>query len=160
MEACAAQSIVCISNSSQWLEGVASSAQAAGASAPNALSWEQFDSAPMEFAHPNCWAYAFISEGPELLPELLNVRLGGLCRSFPFGVLLEIAADVDAPDQQLFSHGFQKLGDAGKKMAQSNDKHHFLNSEERCFKFRLEEYKAVPDWLNAKFWAHPERFNL
>lgn len=26
------------------------------------------------------------------------------------------------------------------------------------FTYDLREYKQVPDWLNAKFWANPERF--
>ncbi|MCY1517439.1 hypothetical protein D9M68_521200 [compost metagenome] len=26
------------------------------------------------------------------------------------------------------------------------------------FTYDLHEYKQVPDWLNAKFWANPENF--
>jgi hypothetical protein len=26
------------------------------------------------------------------------------------------------------------------------------------FTYDLREYKQVPDWLNAKFWANPENF--
>jgi hypothetical protein len=26
------------------------------------------------------------------------------------------------------------------------------------FTYDLREYKQVPDWLNAKFWANPEMF--
>jgi hypothetical protein len=28
----------------------------------------------------------------------------------------------------------------------------------RLHEFDLETYKTVPDWLNARFWAHPERW--
>jgi len=156
MEACEAQAIVCISNNDQWVGAVSSAAEAAGAPVSNALSWEQFDSAPMDFAHPECWAYAHMDEAA----ALLDVRLGNLCRSFPYGVLLELSEGVDASDQQLFAHGFQIFGARDEKMTGLGGKHHFLHLRERCFKFRLEEYKAVPDWLNARYWAHPERFHL
>ena len=28
----------------------------------------------------------------------------------------------------------------------------------RIFHYDLESYKTVPDWLNARFWAHPEHW--
>lgn len=28
------------------------------------------------------------------------------------------------------------------------------------FAYSLRDYKTPPDWLNAKYWAHPERWNL
>jgi hypothetical protein len=28
----------------------------------------------------------------------------------------------------------------------------------RIYEYDLATYKAVPDWLNARFWAHPERW--
>jgi hypothetical protein len=28
----------------------------------------------------------------------------------------------------------------------------------RLYSFDIETYKTVPDWLNARFWAHPERW--
>jgi hypothetical protein len=28
----------------------------------------------------------------------------------------------------------------------------------RLYHFDLDTYKSVPDWLNARFWAHPERW--
>lgn len=27
-----------------------------------------------------------------------------------------------------------------------------------CYQFSLRDYKPVPDWLNARFWANPERW--
>jgi hypothetical protein len=28
----------------------------------------------------------------------------------------------------------------------------------RIFHYDLDTYKTVPDWLNARYWAHPERW--
>ena len=28
----------------------------------------------------------------------------------------------------------------------------------RIFHYDIDSYKTVPDWLNARFWAHPERW--
>lgn len=28
----------------------------------------------------------------------------------------------------------------------------------RVYDYDLDTYKSVPDWLNARFWAHPERW--
>jgi hypothetical protein len=28
----------------------------------------------------------------------------------------------------------------------------------RIFYYDLDSYKSVPDWLNARYWAHPERW--
>lgn len=30
----------------------------------------------------------------------------------------------------------------------------------QLYHFALETYKQVPDWLNSKYWAHPERFDI
>jgi len=30
----------------------------------------------------------------------------------------------------------------------------------QLYAYSLRGYKSVPDWLNAKYWAHPERWNL
>jgi len=29
----------------------------------------------------------------------------------------------------------------------------------RVHEFSIDSYKVTPDWLNAKYWAHPERFD-
>ncbi len=28
----------------------------------------------------------------------------------------------------------------------------------RCYAYDLHHYKTTPDWLNARYWAHPERW--
>ena len=37
---------------------------------------------------------------------------------------------------------------------------HFQREQQTLtlFTYDLREYKQVPDWLNAKLWANPERF--
>ena len=30
----------------------------------------------------------------------------------------------------------------------------------RLFEYCLSEYKQPPDWLNARYWANPERYGL
>jgi len=34
------------------------------------------------------------------------------------------------------------------------------SGENRWYEYRLSHYKQAPDWLNARFWANPERFKL
>ena len=63
-------------------------------------------------------------------------------------VFVRIDNLTQSPDlnrQQLFALGFYgvDIGRGGQLYAYS-----------------LRGYKSVPDWLNAKYWAHPERWNL
>lgn len=30
----------------------------------------------------------------------------------------------------------------------------------RLYRYTLRDYKSVPGWLNSKYWAHPERWNV
>lgn len=30
----------------------------------------------------------------------------------------------------------------------------------RWFEYRMTTYKPAPDWLNARFWANPERYAI
>ncbi len=151
-----ASSFVCISDNASWLNQISAAALADDAQLVAQVAWAQFDSAPMQHAHPQHWAYALI-EGES---KLLDIRLGRLCRSFPFGVLVQISADFPANDQQLFAHGFKKFSELDENLTHKRRDQNYLSNSERCYRFRLEEYKAVPDWLNARFWAHPDRFLL
>jgi hypothetical protein len=36
---------------------------------------------------------------------------------------------------------------------------HACDGAQALFGFDLYDYKARPDWLNARFWAHPERWD-
>ncbi|MFO7541446.1 MAG: DUF6231 family protein [Thiobacillus sp.] len=33
-----------------------------------------------------------------------------------------------------------------------------INAQVRVYAYDLDTYKTVPDWLNARYWAHPERW--
>lgn len=52
-------------------------------------------------------------------------------------------------DEQFFAFGFrvlEKTGNSGHQTA--------------LYAYSLSDYKKAPDWLNARYWAHPERFGV
>lgn len=88
--------------------------------------------------------------------ELPNAQtlLGEACRAAPRLVIVEHAecqsGDGLLADEQFFAFGFRKLGNSVEP-----------SGVKRCwYAFSLRDYKQAPDWLNARFWAHPERFSL
>ncbi len=84
-------------------------------------------------------------------PEKL---LGLACRTSPGFVLVEHAnARVGLKllgDEQFFAYGFRRMGQPVE----------VSGLQQRWFAYSLRDYKQAPDWLNARFWAHPERFDL
>lgn len=36
----------------------------------------------------------------------------------------------------------------------------FAEDNIELFAYAIDDYKKTPDWLNSRFWAHPERFKL
>lgn len=38
----------------------------------------------------------------------------------------------------------------------ASDREHGIN----LYEYDLDTYKTVPDWLNARYWAHPERWKI
>lgn len=83
-------------------------------------------------------------------PESL---LGLACRASPKLLLVEQTtaetSDFMVKDEQFFAFGFrvvEKITESGVQRA--------------LYSYSLSEYKQAPDWLNAKFWARPERFDL
>ncbi len=54
-------------------------------------------------------------------------------------------AQRDIGRDDMFSLGFHQLGGT---------------ANERLYMFSLSGYKIVPRWLNARYWANPERWNL
>lgn len=56
-----------------------------------------------------------------------------------------------AHEQLLRSLGYSRLMTDNKATAESVDQPVY-------WQFNILEYKQVPDWLNAKFWANPENF--
>ncbi len=103
--------------------------------------------------------------GPSTLVLQLNAcephleqRLGRAIRAFPHRVLVHCTHSADKAtddtfinDDVFFAFGFRKLQLATDKVAGEPE-------STRWFEFRLSQYKAAPDWLNARFWANPERF--
>lgn len=85
----------------------------------------------------------------------LQEALGQAVRSFPHRVLVHIRMTGvhSAPDDDvLFALGFRRL--VVVPDSQSPD------ARVRWFEYRLSEYKHSPEWLNARFWANPERFSM
>lgn len=84
-----------------------------------------------------------------------DILLGAACRDFPARLLVEVQCGSGDPERalqaatRLYAFGFRRLGrssDAGRPGI--------------WYEFSLRDYKAAPDWLNARYWAHPERFDL
>jgi hypothetical protein len=49
---------------------------------------------------------------------------------------------------ELYAYGLALIGECTKKP------HNLL-----IFGFDIQDYKTTPDWLNSKYWAHPELFD-
>ena len=82
----------------------------------------------------------------------LDLLVGQACRLSPQLVIAENAvpdAEANHNDEFFFAYGFRRLG--AEMAAQGGV----------CwYAYSLSDYKQAPDWLNARFWAHPERFDL
>ncbi len=80
--------------------------------------------------------------------------LGQACRAAPKRVLVEHpqrqTSDNLLGDEQFFAFGFRKL--------QKSERSGGLDC--RWYTYSLSSYKQAPDWLNARFWANPERFDI
>lgn len=148
----AALSVLCVADESAWLDAI----QADAEPALPVISWPAFFQAPMTHADPSVLAIARIAEQSNELDQ----RLGCLCRSFPSGVVVDVAESVLATDEQFFAHGFRQLRQNSKHFGYAALRDGLLPVGPRCYGYRLQDYKAVPDWLNARYWAHPERFHL
>ena len=79
--------------------------------------------------------------------------LGTACRASPRLVIAEHSSHDETEqtvnDEQFFAFGFRLLGRSEHAGGHSS-----------WYAFSLSDYKQAPDWLNARFWAHPERFDL
>jgi hypothetical protein len=80
----------------------------------------------------------------------LSQQLGEAVRAFPNRLVAYTNSKV-VPDTVFFAFGFRKLNVVENAST---------SAENRWFEFRLSHYKQAPDWLNAQFWANPERFKL
>lgn len=80
----------------------------------------------------------------------LSQKIGKAARAFPNRLIVYTSAQ-SVPDTLFFAFGFRKLDVVNS----ASDP-----AENRWYEFRLSHYKQSPDWLNARFWANPERFKL
>jgi len=82
--------------------------------------------------------------------QSLDETLGHAVRLFPGQLLVRLDA-VTSPDQTFFAFGFRRLNvvNSGSRSKRT-----------RWFEYRLSTYKSSPDWLNTRFWANPERFEV
>jgi len=143
--------VVCIGNDPHWRASIAAVAD----EHTRVMDWVEFDSAPIALANNSTLALVRMQSNHAEADR----RLGQLCRSFPSGVLVELVKSTDCNDTLFFSHGFRKVSiDRSEWHLANSDK--LSTGEIRCYEFRLSDYKPVPDWLNARFWAHPDRFHL
>ncbi|MEE9333601.1 MAG: DUF6231 family protein [Granulosicoccaceae bacterium] len=86
--------------------------------------------------------------------DTLPILLGTVCQRFPNQVLIELQHDINDKTAALefrqvcFAMGFRLA------LRSASD-----GSEYQLYEYRLKNYKQAPDWLNSRFWAHPERYN-
>lgn len=75
--------------------------------------------------------------------------LGGLCRQYPHGVIVVQYRASSGLRQKYFAAGFTEAvywDDSAGPAA--------------VYVYRLSHYKSQPSWLNSKYWANPERFDM
>ena len=111
-------------------------AQAAPGALPQDLAAQRFDLALVI----DCLEHLPKRTGLELLGGIRNLNASRIA------VLADLAA-CDWKETDFFSLALQ-----------SNER--FQRDEQvlTLFTYDLREYKQVPDWLNARFWANPENF--
>ncbi len=81
--------------------------------------------------------------------------LGRACQLFPQQVLIELQHNTgDKTASQSFRETCFAMGFRHALQGVSDV------TEYQLYEFRLKNYKQAPDWLNARFWANPERYNM
>lgn len=78
------------------------------------------------------------------------LTLGLAVRLFPHRLIVHTGS-TELADSDFFAFGFRKLDVVDDSLA---------DQTVRWYEYRLRDYKPPPDWLNARFWANPERFHL
>jgi len=139
---------VCIADDAQWCQSIQDDA---GAETP-ILNWSEFEQNPPSHSQ----SVAVVLLCAEL--RIVDRRLGHLCRTFPAGVVVEVLDSPDCTDKLFFAHGYRKISPRGKATLPRADE--ITSPSVRRYEYRLCDYKPAPEWLNARFWAHPERFLL
>ena len=95
-------------------------------------------------------------------------RILSFCRDRVRGrVFIRLRPDSNRhqfPAELLFSLGYIKLPIAVAKQAGDSGRNQIDAAGEQLsdqiFFYSLQSYKTQPDWLNSRFWANPERWNL
>jgi len=70
------------------------------------------------------------------------------------------------PGELLFSLGYIKLPTATLRQTEEHEsvseqaETTGIQAFQQIYYFSLQSYKTQPDWLNSRFWANPERWNL
>ena len=70
------------------------------------------------------------------------------------------------PGELLLSLGYIKLPTITQRQSQGHESASAkieagnMQALEQMYFFSLQSYKTQPDWLNSRFWANPERWNL
>ena len=85
----------------------------------------------------------------------LSLYLGRAIRAFPHRVLLHCYTPPDTPalsNDTFYAFGFRALPVMQEEGAQQGHTY--------WYEYQLSDYKSAPDWLNARFWANPDRFDL
>jgi len=112
------------------------------------------------------------SDGESGQPGLSNrkgiTRLLSYCRDRVrrrvFICLQPDSAGNQLPGELLFSLGYIKLPIAEARHAASRCGERMVEADkhvpDQIFFYSLRSYKTQPDWLNSRFWANPERWNL
>lgn len=99
------------------------------------------------------------SDVPEIQVTLLHADetgaaleqlLGRAVRLFPQR-LITYTDSLSLPDAAFYAFGFRKLTMASSDLSAVSL---------RWFEYQLRDYKRPPAWLNARYWANPERFDL
>ncbi len=65
--------------------------------------------------------------------------------------VLVLLAPADAEiwsHQDMIGHGFSRVSEWKRQDPQSE-----------LYRFDIADYKTTPDWLNSRYWAHPELFD-
>ena len=97
-------------------------------------------------------------------------RLLAFCRDRVRGrvfICLKPGPDGDqVPGELLFSLGYIKLPTASQRQSEGHESASVqteaadMQTLGQIYFFSLQSYKTQPDWLNSRFWANPERWNL
>jgi len=125
---------------------------------------DTIEQAAAQFAQPHSGGE---SNHDDLLTLVLQVdpdeqqaarMLGHAIRTFPQRVVVFcMASDQsrNAVSELFYSLGFRRLQAPTAPTAQ-----HDLSEPGCWFEYRMSQYKPAPEWLNARYWANPERFEV